>query len=578
MSKEILMVVESVSNEKGVSEDIIIDALEQALATATKKKYSDEEVELRVAIDKETGEYDTFRFWDVIADDEEVEFPDSQLSLSEARAKDPSLEVGGRYELLVESMEFGRIAAQTAKQVIVQKVREAEQAQMVDAYKGKIGELVNGQVKKVTRDTAIIDLGNNAEAFLPREVWIPRENFRMGDRIRGLLEEIKDGPRGPQLMLTRIAPNMLVALFNIEVPEISDGVIEILSCARDPGSRAKIAVKTNDGRIDPVGACVGMRGSRVQAVSNELGNERIDIITWDDNPARLVINALAPAEVSSIVVDEEAGTMDIAVSEENLALAIGRNGQNVKLASELTSWELNIMTEEDLAVKQQQETGNVVGSFMQQLDVDEEVALVLVEEGFTTLEEIAYVPVEEMVAIEGFDLEIVEELRSRAKNVLDAGGGSQAVPADDLLGMEGMDRQLAAHLVTLGIVTMEDLAEQAIEDLLEIPGMTSERAGELIMTARAPWFEESSEDAAGEEEAGEEGAGEEAEKEATPAGEAKTAAAAKEATPAGEAKTVAAAKEATPAEQKEAASENKAVSTGASANEGKVAAASESNQ
>ena len=490
MSKEILMVVESVSNEKGVSEAIIIDALEQALATATKKKYSDEEVELRVAIDRETGEYDTFRYWDVIADDAEVEFPDAQLTLSQAKEKDASLEVGDRYEIPVESMEFGRIAAQTAKQVIVQKVREAEWAQVVDVYKDKIGELVNGQVKKVTREAAIIDLGHNAEAILPREEWIQRENFRMGDRLRGLLAEIRDGARGPQLALTRTSPNMLVELFKIEVPEIADGVIEILSCARDPGSRAKIAVKTNDGRIDPVGACVGMRGSRVQAVSNELGNERIDIITWDDNVARLVINALSPAEVASIVVDEEARSMDIAVSEENLAQAIGRNGQNVKLASELTGWELNIMTEEEAAEKQKTETGNVVEYFMQQLDVDGDVAAVLVEESFTTLEEIAYVPIEEMVAIEGFDQGIVEELRNRAKKALESSGkSSEVTPAEDLLNMDGMDRQLAYQLAAKGIVTMEDLAEQATEDLLEILD-DKERAGELIMTARAPWFEE----------------------------------------------------------------------------------------
>ena len=490
MSKEILMVVESVSNEKGVSEAIIIDALEQALATATKKKYSGEEVELRVAIDRETGEYDTFRYWDVIADDAEVEFPDAQLTLSQAKEKDASLEVGDRYEIAVESMEFGRIAAQTAKQVIVQKVREAEWAQVVDVYKDKIGELVNGQVKKVTREAAIIDLGHNAEAILPREEWIQRENFRMGDRLRGLLAEIRDGARGPQLALTRTSPNMLVELFKIEVPEIADGVIEILSCARDPGSRAKIAVKTNDGRIDPVGACVGMRGSRVQAVSNELGNERIDIITWDDNVARLVINALSPAEVVSIVVDEESRSMDIAVSEENLAQAIGRNGQNVKLASELTGWELNIMTEEEAAEKQKTETGNVVEYFMQQLDVDGDVAAVLVEESFTTLEEIAYVPIEEMVAIEGFDQGIVEELRNRAKKALESSGkSSEVTPAEDLLNMDGMDRQLAYQLAAKGIVTMEDLAEQATEDLLEILD-DKERAGELIMTARAPWFEE----------------------------------------------------------------------------------------
>lgn len=505
MSKEILLVVESVSNEKGVSEEIIFEALELALATATKKRY-DEEVELRVAIDRTSGEYDTFRYWDVIADDEEMEFPEAQLTVEQAKEKDPALEVGGRYEIPVESVEFGRIAAQTAKQVIVQKVREAERAQVVDAYRSRVGELVNGQVKKVTREAVIIDLGNNAEAILPREVWVPRETFRIGDRLRALLEEVRPEARGPQLALTRTSSAMLIELFKIEVPEIADGVIEILGCARDPGSRAKIAVKTNDGRIDPVGACVGMRGSRVQAVSNELGNERIDIVPWDDNVAQLTINAMAPAEVVSIVVDEETGSMDIAVSEDNLAQAIGRGGQNVRLASELTGWELNIMTEEEAAEKHEAEAGSVIKNFMEQLDVDEDVAIVLVEEGFTTLEEVAYVPIEEMTTIEGFDEEIVEELRSRAKNALttlelaseEELGDTE--PAEDLLTMDGMDRRLAYLLAARGIVTMEDLAEQAIDDLLEFEEMTEERAGELIMTARAPWFAEEDTEA---EEAGE---------------------------------------------------------------------------
>ena len=495
MGKEILLVVESVSNEKGVSEDVIIEALELALETATKKGY-DEEVEFRVVIDKESGEYETFRFWNVVEDDVEIEFPGAQMTLTEAKEKDALLEVGGRYEIPVESVEFGRIAAQTAKQVIVQKVREAERAQVVDAYRSKVGELVNGQVKKVTREAVIVDLGNNAEAILPREEWIPRETFRVGDRLRGLLEEIRPDARGPQLALTRTSPLVLVELFKIEVPEIADGVIEILGCARDPGSRAKIAVKTNDGRMDPVGACIGMRGSRVQAVSNELGNERIDIVLWDDNVAQLAINAMSPAEVVSIVVDEETRSMDIAVSEENLAQAIGRGGQNVKLASELTGWELNIMTEEEAAEKHEAEAGTIMESFMQQLDVDEDVAVVLVEEGFTTLEEVAYVPIEEMIAIDGFDEDIVEELRARAKNAITTQelateeelGSTE--PADDLLNMEGMDRRLAYLLAGMGIVTMEDLAEQAIDDLIDIEEMTEERAGELIMTARAPWFED----------------------------------------------------------------------------------------
>ena len=348
MSKEILLVVEAVSNEKGVSEDVIFEALELALATATKKRY-EEEVELRVVMDKDTGEYETFRRWKVVSDDSEIEFPEAEITLSKALAKDESMEVGSFYELPVESMEYGRIGAQTSKQVIVQKIREAERAQVVDLYLSSVGELVSGQVKKVSREAVIVDLGNNAEAILPREEWIPREMFRVGDRLRALLKEIRPDARGPQLALSRTSPEMLVKLFTLEVPEISDGVIEILASARDPGSRAKIAVKTNDGRIDPVGSCVGMRGSRVQAVSSELASERIDVVPWDDNIAQLAINAMSPAEVVKIVVDEETLSMDIAVAEENLAQAIGKGGQNVKLASELTGWELNIMTEEQLS-------------------------------------------------------------------------------------------------------------------------------------------------------------------------------------------------------------------------------------
>jgi len=500
MSKEILLVVEAVSNEKGVSADIIFEALELALATATKKRYEEEEVELRVAMDKETGEYETFRRWEVVPDDVEIEFSEAQLTLTEAKEKDAALEIGSFYEIPVESMEYGRIGAQTSKQVIVQKIREAERAQVVDAYLSKVGELVNGQVKKVSRESVIVDLGNNAEAVLPREEWIPREMFRVGDRLRALLKEIRPEARGPQLALSRKSSVMLVKLFTLEVPEISDGIIEILASARDPGSRAKIAVKTNDGRIDPVGSCVGMRGSRVQAVSSELAGERIDVVPWDDNIAQLAINAMSPAEVVRITVDEETRSMDIAVAEENLAQAIGKGGQNVKLASELTGWELNIMTEEDAEQKHQQEAGSIVERFMEQLDVSEEVAVVLVEENFTTLEEIAYVPIEEMIAIEGFDDEIVEELRTRAKNALmtmELASEEELVdtePAEDLLNMDGMDTRLAYQLVGIGIITMEDLAEQAIDDLIDMEDMTEERAGELIMTARAPWFEEESDD------------------------------------------------------------------------------------
>ncbi len=499
MSKEILLVVESVSNEKGVPQEVIFEALELALATATKKRYADE-VELRVEIDRESGEYDTFRRWRVLGDDEESEMAQAELTLQEVADRNLNLAVGEFYEEPVESIEYGRIAAQTAKQVVVQKVREAERAQVVDAYRDRVGELVNGQVKKVTRDAVIVDLGNNAEALLPREDWIPRETFRMGDRLRALLSEVSPELRGPQLLLTRTSSDMLVELFKIEVPEIHDGVIEILGAAREPGSRAKIAVKTNDGRIDPIGACVGMRGSRVQAVSGELSQEHIDIVPWDDNVAQLAINAMSPAEVVSIMVDEESNSMDIAVSEENLAQAIGRGGQNVRLASELTGWQLNIMTVEEQVEKQQSEAAGIVEVFMKQLDVDEEVAMVLVEEGFSDLEEIAYIPREEMIAIEGFDEEIVDELRARAKSALttmelaNEEELDNVQPAEDLLTMDGMDRRLAFVLASQGVVTMEDLAELAIDDLIEIEEMDEERAGTLIMTARAPWFEDDNDD------------------------------------------------------------------------------------
>ena len=494
MSKEILLVVESVSNEKGVPPEVIFEALETALATATKKRY-ETEVDIRVAIDRTTGEYDTFRRWTVVAD-EDLELLGMQLTLDEAHENDESLEIEGIWEEQVESVGFGRIAAQTAKQVIVQKVREAERAQMVETYRDKMGELISGTVKKTTRDSIIVDLGNNAEAVLRKDQVLPRENFRVSAHVRALLKEVSTEGRGPQLMLSRTAPEMLVELFRIEVPEISEEVIEIKGAARDPGSRAKIAVKTNDGRIDPVGACVGMRGARVQAVSGELGNERVDIVLYDESPVQYVINAMQPAEVASIVVDEDKGTMDIAVSNDNLAQAIGRGGQNVRLASELTGWNLNVMTEEDAAAKQKQETGKVVQSFEDQLGVDKDLAELLVEEGFTSMEEIAYVPLDEMLAIEGFNDEIVEQLRTRAKDKLLTQAIAQeekldgVQPADDLLNMEGMDQPLAFELASRGVITMEDLAEQSIDDLLGIEGIDEVRAGELIMTARKPWFEE----------------------------------------------------------------------------------------
>ena len=494
MTKEILLVAEAVSNEKGVSEDIIFEAIELALATATKKRY-DEDSDIHVTIDRKTGDYTTVRRWLVVPDDE-MALLGTQFTTEEAIEQNPSLVPGDINEEVIENVGFGRIAAQTAKQVIVQRVREAEREQIVDQYRNRVGELVAGTVKKVTRDNIIVDLGNNAEGLLPRGNLVGRETFRINDRLRAILLEISDEVRGPQLILSRSCPQMLIELFRIEVPEIAEGVIQIRSAARDPGSRAKIAVKTNDQRIDPIGACVGMRGSRVQAVSNELDSERVDIILWDDNPAQLVINAMSPAEVESIVVDEDTHTMDVAVSEDNLAQAIGRGGQNVRLASELTGWTINVMSTDEAQEKQEAESGQIIKLFVDRLDVDEEVAEVLVEEGFTTLEEVAYVPLEEMMSIEGFDEEISEELRARAKDALltlaiasEEQLGSQD-PAEDLLEMEGMDRQLAFVLASRGIVTMEDLAEQGVDDLLDIPEMTEERAGALIMTARSPWFAE----------------------------------------------------------------------------------------
>jgi N utilization substance protein A len=492
MSKEILLVADAVSHERGVDKEMIFQALEQALATATKKRY-DENADIEVTIDRHTGDYTTVRRWEVMPDDVLAELG-TQFTLEEAHEKDAKLKAGDVYEEVVENVEFGRIAAQTAKQVIVQKVREAERAQMVEIYRHRLGELVNGTVKKVTRDNIIVDLGGNAEAVLPRENLVGRELFRINDRARAVLIEIRQDQRGPQLILSRSCPEMLIELFKIEVPEIAEQVIEIRAAARDPGSRAKIAVKTNDGRIDPVGACVGMRGSRVQAVSGELDNERIDIVLWNDNPAQLVINAMAPAEVESIVMDEDTRTMDVAVAEENLAQAIGRGGQNVKLATQLTGWAINVMSTEEAEAKQEQEAGSILELFMNALDVDEDVASVLVEEGFTSLEEVAYVPLDEMMNIEGFDEEIATELRTRAKDALltralASEEKASGQPAADLLGMDGMSEALAYKLAANGICTMEDLAEQATDDVLEIlPGLGEEKVASLIMTARAPWF------------------------------------------------------------------------------------------
>ncbi len=497
MNKEILMVVDVVSNEKGVAKDIIFEAIEAALASATKKR-NREDIESRVSIDRETGDYETFRCWEVVDDEpESLEVPSRQIKLADATEKQADIEIGQFIEEPMPSVEFGRIAAQAAKQVIVQKVREAERAQVVDAYEGRVGEMVSGVVKRSERSGAIVDLGNNAEAFIPREELIPREAIRPGDRLRAYLREVKtEITRGPQLFLSRTAPELLIELFKIEVPEINEGMIDIINGARDPGQRAKIAVKANDPRIDPIGACVGMRGSRVQAVSNELGGERVDIILWDDNPAQFVINAMAPAEVASIMVDEDEHVMDVAVAEENLSQAIGRGGQNVKLASELTGWELNVMSIEQAEEKNEAESETLQSMFMEQLDVDEEIAIILVQEGFSSIEEVAYVPEKEMLAIEEFDEELVNALRERARDIMLTRAIAKeeklgdTKPAEDLLNMDGMDEALAFELASIGVVTMEDLAEQSVDELLDIQGLDKERAGQLIMTARIPWFEE----------------------------------------------------------------------------------------
>ncbi len=498
MNKEILAVVEAVSNEKSLPREKIFEALETALSTATKKKY-EQEIEVRVTIDRKTGDFDTFRRWVAVS---EVTQPTREITIEAAQYEDPSIELGGYIEDQIESVTFDRITTQTAKQVIVQKVREAERAMVVDAFREQEGEIVTGVVKKVNRDSIALDLGSNAEAVILREDMLPRENFRSGDRIRGVLYAVRPEARGAQLFVSRSRNEMLVELFRIEVPEIGEELIEIKAAARDPGSRAKIAVKTNDKRIDPVGACVGMRGARVQAVSSELGGERIDIILWDDNPAQFVINAMAPADVASIVVDEDKCTMDIAVEASNLAQAIGRNGQNVRLASQLLKqhrgddkWELNVMTADDLQAKHQAEAHAAIETFTKYLAIDEDFATVLVEEGFSTLEELAYVPVKELLEIDGLDEDTVEALRERAKEALTTLALAQEEslgdnkPAEDLLNLAGLERSMAFKLAAIGVCTLEDLAEQGVDDLTDIEGLNDEQAGELIMAARnICWF------------------------------------------------------------------------------------------
>jgi N utilization substance protein A len=497
MSKEILLVVDAVSNEKALPRESIFEAMETALETATKKKYEGD-ILVRVSIDRATGEFETFRRWLVVDESETpMENPYAEMSLAAAQYDEPELNVGDFVEDQIESVKFDRVTTQTEKQVIVQKIREAERGLIVDAYQEQIGEIITGVVKKASRDSVILDLGNNAEAIIYRDDMLPRESFRPGDRIRGLLYEIKPEARGAQLFVSRTKPEMLIELFRVEVPEIGEEMLEIKGAARDPGSRAKISVKSNDKRIDPVGACVGMRGSRVQAVSSELGGERVDIVLYDDNPAQYVINAMAPAEVASIIVDEDKNTMDIAVEEGNLAMAIGRSGQNIRLASQLTGWELNVMTVADMNEKHQAENDKVLTLFIDKLDLDEDFALMLVEEGFTSLEEIAYVPVAEMLDIDGMDEDIVEELRERAKAAITTQALASeetlegAEPAEDLLNLAGLERHLAFVLASRGITTLEHLAEQGVDEISDIEELDETKAGELIMAARnICWFNE----------------------------------------------------------------------------------------
>lgn len=489
MSRELLMLVDALAREKNVEKDIVFAALELALASATKKRFKDD-VDVRVEIDRETGEYKSFRRWQIVVDDEH-ELPAQQIALTDAIEQKLDKQVGDYVEEPLEAVEFGRIGAQTAKQVILQKIRDAEREQILNDFLQREEFIVTGAIKRMERGNAIIESGR-IEAALPKDQMIPKENLRIGDRVRAFLLKVDRNNRGPQLILSRTVPEFLIKLFELEVPEIEEGLLEIKAAARDPGSRAKIAVKSNDQRIDPIGTCVGMRGSRVQAVTAELAGERVDIILWSPDPAQFVINALAPAEVSKITVDEESHSMDVVVDEENLAQAIGRNGQNVRLASELTQWELNIMTEEESQKKNNEEGTAVRKVFMERLDVDEEVANILIQEGFATLEEVAYVPLNEMLEIESFDEDTVNELRSRARNALlvEAIASEEHVEnvASDLLTLDGMDNETARVLAAKGVTTQEELADLAVDDLVELTGIDAERAKQLIMTARAPWF------------------------------------------------------------------------------------------
>jgi N utilization substance protein A len=491
MSREILLLVDALAREKNVAKDIVFSALETALASATKKRIHDD-ADVVVVIDRESGDYTSTRRWLVMLD-EEVTNDEGEMGIIDARELQADIQIGDYIEEELEPIDFGRIGAQAAKQVILQKIRDAEREQVLNDFLERKEFLVSGSIKRMERGSAIIEVGR-MEAVLPRDQQIPRENLRVGDRVKAFLLRIDRGARGPQLVLSRTAPDFLMKLFELEVPEIEDGLLELKACARDPGLRAKIAVKSNDQRIDPIGTCVGMRGSRVTAVRNEIGGEQIDIIVWSPDPAQFVVAALQPAEVVSIVVDEEAHAMDVVVDENNLAIAIGRNGQNVKLASELTGWTINLMSEQESAEKTAEEQQGLRALFMQKLDVDEELADILIEEGFSSLEEVAYVPLSEMLEIEAFDEDTVNELRNRARNVLltEAIVTEEQLEnvSDDLLGLDGMDKSLAAKLAQQGIRTRDDLADLAVDELVEMAGIDEERAKALISVARAHWFEE----------------------------------------------------------------------------------------
>ena len=490
MSREILLLVDALAREKNVTKDIVFGALELALASATKKRIHDE-ADVRVVVDRETGDFESFRRWEVMSEDQYVN-ENSQMPLSEAQKQDAEVEIGDYLEEISEPIDFGRIGAQAAKQVILQKIRDAEREQILNDFLDRKEHLVIGTIKRMERGNAIVEAGK-IEALLPRDQMIPRENLRVGDRVKAFLLRIDRAARGPQLILSRTAPEFIIKLFELEVPEVDDGMLEIKAAARDPGMRAKIAVKSNDQRVDPIGTCVGMRGTRVTAVTNELAGERVDIVLWSADPAQFVIGALAPAEVSSIVVDEDKHSMDVVVNEDNLAIAIGRGGQNVRLASEMTGWTINLMTEEESQTRAEAETAAIRVLFMEKLDVDEEVADILIDEGFATLEEVAYVPLQEMLEIESFDEATVQELRDRARNVLltEAIATEEQLDdlAEDLLGLEGMDKGLASKLASGGIKTLDDLADLAIDELTEMTGIDTERAKQLITTARAHWFE-----------------------------------------------------------------------------------------